>query len=150
MTKKEEKEEGAYQLTTRTFDHLEALVADARGNSLMMGGRERLLIGAGYLRLGAQRAAALAEFITAVANTDRPRGKKAQKRLAQIDQEVLKFLDEVSVDNARLVAEGKSVVLEGEEAQRFVQMALQNEDGKVQRRTLQTALLHSAKSDRGH
>ena len=150
MTKKEEAEQGSYEFTGETFDHLEALVADARGNSLFGAERQRLLIGAGYLQLAAQTAAALAEFVTAVANGDLPRCKKARKRLAETDREVLKLLDKVDADNARRVAEGKSVVVEGEEAQKLLQMALQNEDGKVQRRTLQTALLHSVKSDGGH
>jgi hypothetical protein len=108
-------EKGSYETTTETFDQLQALIMDARGNALFMGEVRRLRYGATYLRLCCQQAAALADLIDAVADEDRRRGNKAKGRIEQNNRAILKHLDVVAVDNARLVDEGKAVALKGEE-----------------------------------
>ena len=114
-------EKGSYEHTSDTFDQLQALIADARGNALYMGEARRLRFGATYLRLAAQQAAALADFVEAVADQDRRRGDKATKRLEQNNLAILRHLDVVAVDNARLVDEGKAIVVEGKEAEALLE-----------------------------
>lgn len=114
-------EKGSYETTSDTFDQLQALIADARGNALYMGEARRLRFGATYLRHAAQQATALADLVEAVADQDRRRGDKAKKRLEQNNLAILRHLDVVAVDNARLVDEGKAVALEGKEAEKLLE-----------------------------
>ena len=82
---------------------------DAFGNSTLTGDKHRFHIGAGYLRLAAQQSAALADLIDAVANQDRTPGRRAIKRLAEIDRAIEKHLAMVAVDNERWARERNSV-----------------------------------------
>ena len=94
-------ERGAFEITKDAFASIEALVKDAVGNATLTGDRKRLHIGAGYLRLAAAKAAALADLISAVANQDRTPGRKAIRRLSQVEREIEKFLAKVAIDNER-------------------------------------------------
>lgn len=94
-------ERGALEITKDAFASIEALVKDAVGNATLTGDRKRLHIGSGYLRLAAAKAVALADLISAVANQDRAPGRRAIKRLAQVDSDIEKHLDKVAIDNER-------------------------------------------------
>jgi len=105
-------ERGAFEITKDTFASIEALVKDALGNATLTGDRKRLHIGAGYLRLAVQKSAALADLIDAVANQERTPGRKAIKRLSQIDRDIEKFLDKVAIDNERWARDNGAVRVE--------------------------------------
>jgi len=49
----------SFEITKGAFASIEALVQDAVGNATLTGDRKRLHIGAGYLRLAAQKSTAL-------------------------------------------------------------------------------------------
>jgi len=100
---------GAFEITKDAFASIEALVKDAVGNATLTGDRKRLHIGAGYLRLAAQKSAALANLISAVANQDRAPGRRAIRQLAQVDREIEKHLDKVAIDNERWARESGAV-----------------------------------------
>ena len=102
-------ERGSFEITKNAFASIEALVKDAVGNATLTGDRKRLHIGAGYLRLAAQKSAALADLIDAVANQDRAPGRRAIKRLAQVDRDIEKHLDKVAIDNERWARENGAV-----------------------------------------
>jgi hypothetical protein len=102
-------ERGAFEITKDAFASIEALVKDAVGNATLTGDRKRFHIGAGYLRLAAQKSAALADLIDAVANQDRNPGRRAIKRLAQVDCDIEKHLDMVAIDNERWARESGAV-----------------------------------------
>lgn len=80
---------------------LEALLADAHGNASFLG---RPWAAAGYLRIAAKKAEALAELLDAVQDTDRERGEQAKVRLVEIEEECVGWLDKVGADNARMAA----------------------------------------------
>ena len=100
---------GSFEITTDALGSIEALVKDARGNATLTGDRMRFHIGAGYLRLAAQKSAALADLIDAVANQDRAPGRRAIKRLAQVDRDIEKHLEKVAIDNERWARENGAV-----------------------------------------
>ena len=102
-------ERGAFEITKDAFASIEALVKDAVGNSTLTGDRKRFHIGAGYLRLAAAKAVALADLISAVANQDRNPGRRAIKRLAQVDRDIEKHLDVVAIDNERWARDNGAV-----------------------------------------
>lgn len=102
-------ERGAFEITKDAFASIEALVKDAVGNATLTGDRKRLHIGSGYLRLAAAKAVALADLISAVANQDRAPGRRAIKRLTQIDRDIEKHLDKVAIDNERWARENGAV-----------------------------------------
>jgi hypothetical protein len=102
-------ERGSYEITKDAFASIEALVKDAVGNSTLTGDRKRFHIGAGYLRLAAAKAVALADLISAVANQDRNPGRRAIKRLAQVDRDIEKHLDVVAIDNERWARDNGAV-----------------------------------------
>lgn len=102
-------EKGAFEITEDAFASIEALVKDAIGNATLTGDRKRLHIGAEYLRLAGRKSAALAELITAVANQERAPGRRAIKRLAEIDRAIEKHLAMVAIDNERWARENGAV-----------------------------------------
>jgi len=102
-------ERGAFEITKDAFASIEALVKDAVGNSTLTGDRKRFHIGAGYLRLAAAKAVALADLISAVANQDRNPGRRAIKRLAQVDRDIEKHLAMVAIDNERWARENGAI-----------------------------------------
>ncbi len=120
------KKQGTYETTTDTFDQLQALIADARGNALFTGEARRLRYGATYLRLCCQQAAALADLIDAVADQERRGVDKAKKRLEQNNRAILKHLDVVAIDNARLVDEGKAIAVEGKDVEELLEKLRSN------------------------
>lgn len=97
MTKKG----STFAIVQSEFGLLEALLADARGNASFLG---RPWAAAGYLRIAAKKASALAELLDAVQGTDRERGEQAKTRLAAIEEECISWLDKVGADNARMAA----------------------------------------------
>jgi len=102
-------ERGSYEITKDAFASIEALVKDAVGNATLTGDRMRFHIGAGYLRLAAAKAVALADLIDAVANQDRTPGRRAIKRLAQVDRDIEKHLAKVAIDNERWAKENGAI-----------------------------------------
>jgi hypothetical protein len=78
---------------------LDVLLADAHGNASFLG---RPWAAAGYLRIAAKKAVALAELLDAVQDTDRKRGEKAKVQLVAIEEECIGWLDKVGADNARM------------------------------------------------
>jgi len=102
-------ERGAFEITKDAFASIEALVKDAVGNATLTGDGKRLHIGAEYLRLAGRKSAALAELITAVANQERAPGRRAIKRLAEIDRAIEKHLAMVAIDNERWARENGAV-----------------------------------------
>ena len=102
-------ERASYEITKDAFASIEALVKDAVGNATLTGDRKRFHIGAGYLWLAAQKSAALADLIDAVANQDRAPGRRAIKRLAQVDCDIEKHLEKVAIDNERWARENGAV-----------------------------------------
>jgi hypothetical protein len=105
-------ERGSFEITKDAFASIEALVKDAIGNATLTGDRKRFHIGAGYLRLAAQKSAALADLIDAVANSNRSTGAKAIKRLMQVDRDIEKHLDKVAIDNERWAKESGAIRVE--------------------------------------
>jgi len=99
----------SFEITKGAFASIEALVKDAVGNATLTGDRKRLHIGAGYLRHAAAKAAALADLISAVANQARAPGRRAIRKLAQVDREIEKHLDKVAIDNERWAKESGAV-----------------------------------------
>jgi len=73
------------------------------------------------LRHAAQQAAALGDFVEAVADQDRRRGDKTKKRLEQNSLAILRHLDVVAVDNARLVNEGKAIAAECKDVEELLE-----------------------------
>jgi hypothetical protein len=80
---------------------LEVLLADTHGNASFLG---RPWAAAGYLRIAAKKAEALAELLDAVQDTDHERGEQAKARLVEIEEECVGWLDKVGADNARMAA----------------------------------------------
>jgi len=112
------------QVTKSAFSSIEALVKDAHGNAIGLAfERERLNIGAQYLRLAGRKCAALSELIDAIADGDRRRGEKAIKRIAEIDRDIEKHLDAVAVANTRLSEKHGAVrmTVSGEDLQKLMQ-----------------------------
>ena len=116
------KERDSFAITKAAFASIDALVKDAHGNATMTGDRKRLAIAAGYLRLAAQKSAALADLVESVADQKRQPGDKAIKRLGEIDREIEKYLDKVAVDNKRWAKESGAVRMEisGEDLQKLM------------------------------
>ncbi len=114
---------GSFEITKDALGSIEALVKDARGNAIFAANdRKRISIGAGYLRLAAQKSAALADLMDAVAGQDRRHGDKAKKRLAEIDRDIEKYLDIVATDNERWARESGAVRMQisGEDLQKIM------------------------------
>lgn len=121
---------GTFETTTDAFSSIEALVKDGRGNAIFMApDRKRLHFGAGYLRLAAQKSAALADLIDGVANGNRNHVDKAKKRLVQIDRDIEKHVDAAGIDNERWAKENGaiSVEMKYEDVQRLMKGEGSNE-----------------------
>lgn len=110
------------------FGMVESLVADARGNALVMPDRTRIHFGAEYLRLAAQQSAALADLLDAAAKTNQKAGDRAKKRLREIKHDIEKHLDVVAQDGPRMMQAhgGKQVALSGADARELFEAAKQN------------------------
>jgi hypothetical protein len=92
------------------FRSIRSLVADAYGNAVLMGGdRSRLRIGAGYLRMAAQQAGALADFVQAVGDTDHPRAQRAEILCAQIERDIGRYVELVA-DQGTGIAEVSAAI----------------------------------------
>ena len=118
-------QQSTYEFTEAAFTSVAALVADARGNALYTGDAKRLQLGAGYLRLAAQQAAALADLVDAVAAGDRQRGRKAKTRIIALDREIMRHVDVAARDTMRLAEAPGALVLKGEDAQEFLRKVLE-------------------------
>jgi len=81
---------------------LGALLADAHGNAAFLG---RPWAAAGYLRVAAKKASALADLLDAVQDTNRERGELAKAQLVAIEEECTGWLDKVGADNLRMAAQ---------------------------------------------
>lgn len=97
MTKKR----STFALVQAELGLLEALLADARSNAAFLG---RPWAAAGYLRIAAKKAEALAELLDAVQDTDRERGEQAKARLVEIEEDCVGWLDKIGADNLKLAA----------------------------------------------
>lgn len=117
-----ETENGSFELTKASLASIEALIADARGNATLLPDRTRIGFAAEYLRLAAQKSAALAQLLDAVSKTDKRLGDKASKRIREVDRAIEKFLDVVSRDNLRwsTAHNGKLVKLTGDQVDEFI------------------------------
>lgn len=113
----------SFELTKTSFGSIEALVADARGNATLLPDRVRIGFAADYLRLAAQKSAALAELLEAVSKTDKRQGDRAKKRIRQVDNAIEKFLDVVSKDSARMsiAHKGKLIELTGDQVGELIE-----------------------------
>lgn len=107
-----------FETTTNAFGSLAALLADARGNALVLPDKARIHFAAGYLRLAARKSAALAELLDAVSTVSQRSGDRAKKRIREIDRDIEKFLDVVGKDSERMLKRhgGKVVRLSSDDA----------------------------------
>jgi len=110
------------ETTENAFASIAALMADARGNALVLPDKVRIRFAADYLRLAARKSAALVELLDAVAKVDKRSGDRAKKRIREIDRDIETFLAVVGKDGVRMLQRhgGKVVMLSGEQAQDLV------------------------------
>jgi hypothetical protein len=107
------------ETTEHAFGAIQTLIAGAQENAIVMGGdRSRLRIGAGYLRLAAQQASALADLVVAVADVDHARAASFDTLFAQIGRDIRDYLAVVSPEEQWLAnaEEAVSAVVRREQA----------------------------------